>query len=562
MIFCRAIYVLLGSLFLCQVVAHAETTEACLNRLTQEREQKKKAAIDKCWERAEGPSGVISDNSDANQSAILCEKEETKSFQVSDTSVQECYNKGVDLFGGAVIAPDPGSKDHVPAPKSRPSPIPSKTTPVAKDTPRHPTPPQTSGPSTRPQSADIAQDNANTDLNACATTRNQASQCCNNPLSCASSLSAQDQMSLQQLMQQTNSGPASGQSIADYCNQMQQASQSSGSVNNGLSAVCYSNQSSCTNTCSSLVQKYQALVDNCGDCDASSVYSSALASLQSSLGSCQNLQANMNAMARQGIGSANGQALGSICSQQASFNPQSAGSNSLPVPQAAATTASADAYGCQQNPQSVACQACAMNPRSPGCQAIQQANPTGRAGFQTASKTNSEFNPMDESLALAQAQAKMNMATASAPAPANQNHAALVPNNSGGAIPGQAGGQQARADLSSGRPAGPALAGANTDILQGHMAGGYSQQGNGSGFESINANARRGYASVNGRAHPYAVGFDLKKVLPGGSLDPARIAALNSVNAEINGKGVDLFKKISNKMEEKCKLGILWECRP
>jgi hypothetical protein len=46
-------------------------------------------------------------------------------------------------------------------------------------------------------------------------------------------------------------------------------------------------------------------------------------------------------------------------------------------------------------------------------------------------------------------------------------------------------------------------------------------------------------------------------------------AAMNLVDADTgdgaasaDNQDIYLFKKISNKFEEKCKLGILWECKP
>jgi hypothetical protein len=88
------------------------------------------------------------------------------------------------------------------------------------------------------------------------------------------------------------------------------------------------------------------------------------------------------------------------------------------------------------------------------------------------------------------------------------------------------------------------------------MAGGYSS---GSGFESImrSGTPSRALASAAPATAKAYLGMDLKKYLPG--VDPGRIS-LNGRSAEINGKGVDLFKKISDKLKEKCKLQILFDC--
>jgi hypothetical protein len=40
------------------------------------------------------------------------------------------------------------------------------------------------------------------------------------------------------------------------------------------------------------------------------------------------------------------------------------------------------------------------------------------------------------------------------------------------------------------------------------------------------------------------------------------LAGLGLSRSQINGKGEDIFLIISNKMTEKCRLGVLWQCRP
>jgi hypothetical protein len=557
---------------LAPILSNAETSQECLNRLTA---QKKQLADSVCWKPAEGADGSIPDNSPEVQEAIRCVD---RASQLSDMEADRCSGLAVptppvESSTLLPIQPDeplsPGIKadnNHdgtlkktdggvgVPLPKSRPTtPAAKPTTKTAKTPPKKSTP-QTSGSGTTPENIDAAQSHADQDIQACSSVRSQAVQCCSNPVSCSGSMSAADQMSLQSLNQQTASGPQAGQSIADYCSQMQQASASSGNVNNALAGVCYSNQASCSSTCASLVDKYQALVDNCGDCEASGVYQAALASVSSSNNACTQLKANGNQLARQGVGSSNGQAMGSLCNQQASLNPQSApGDGSFNS--AAPTSAPNDPYGCATNPSSAACQSCAVNPTGAACKALQAAqnNPTGKAGFQTADKKNAGMNPasLDDAAAT---NAKMSLASASAPS-GLPPQGKTVPNNSGGAIPGQ--GETQQATLAPGKDKAQPAAGVSTDIMQGTRAGGgYSQ---GSGFESINGAPFRALASAASTVGGYA-GMDLKRYLPGH--EPQQIAGLSGRNIEINGASVDLFKKISNKIEEKCKLGILWECKP
>jgi hypothetical protein len=137
-----------------------------------------------------------------------------------------------------------------------------------------------------------------------------------------------------------------------------------------------------------------------------------------------------------------------------------------------------------------------------------------------------------------------------------------VANNSGGAIPkSDASNGGARIDPKTHKRL---PAGTNTDVLQGTMSvsGGYTQPGGGSGLDFNNASAFRRAARNGGSTNPgsQVVGLDLKQFLPGGSRDPYRgIAGMASRN-EINGKGEDIFRLISNKITEKCRLGILWSC--
>ncbi|MGZ6478869.1 MAG: hypothetical protein ACXWQE_06185 [Bdellovibrionales bacterium] len=550
--------------------AAADAGSECLAKLTAERT---KQIQDACWKDAESTGGVISDNSAVTMNAESCEKEGVKNLQLTDPEMTSCFNQAprvddLPMVTTKFSVPPASNGAKVPTPKARPT-VASKTPPAKTTAPtKTATAPKKATPSlssatTTPENADLAQSHADQDINACLTSKSQAVQCCNNPLSCASSLSANDQQSLAALAQQSSTGPKPGQSISDYCSQMQQASASGGDVNSGLASVCYSNQSTCTSTCSQLVQKYQALVENCGDCEASYVYTNALSSMSGASSTCSSLKANATAMAQQGYGSASGQGYGSVCAQNASMNPQGSDFGSSPANLAAANNNPADPYGCSVNPGSAVCQNCSANPNSATCKAIAaaQANATGKASYTTASKKedNSGFNTGSLEDAAA-TMAKMNLATNNAPANAAANQAAIVPNNSGGGIPG-ANNSPAVAGAASAKPAAVAAAVGNpvTDIMQGNRSGGYSQ---GSGFESFNRpQPLRALASA---AKPMAayLGMDLKRYLPGGSLDPQHIAGIGTASVEINGKGVDLFKKISNKIEEKCKLGILWECKP
>lgn len=508
---------------------------------------------DACWKQAQNNFGVVSDNSPATQAAIACENSSQIPGSVSDACWKTSFTKHINVDGESPVAPR-APAPNAPPPTSRPTakttPAPNVTTPTAR-----PTTPS----STTPQSVDQAQANASADIGTCSGVQNQATTCCNNPMACSSSLQANDQSSLARLQQQMNSGPQAGQSISDYCAQMQNLGVSSSNVNNGFSAVCASNQNSCSSTCSQLAQKYQALSDNCQDCEASSIYESTLATLNSKVAACAQLKTAAISMGSQGISAGGNTGYASACQQAALAQPQSQG-----LPSAMNAPSTGDLYGCSSNPTSQACGACTVNPNLPACLAIAQGQQRamGKTGFTDAAKNKEDgsgFDTANLADSLAAVNAKMAMNTDSSGVKVS---ATVVPNNSGGGIPGS-GGAQSPASLGGGRGGGAVHAAENSpaDIMHGTSSGGYSptfaDNTPGERFRDLGY----GRKGVNGSASD--LGIDLKKYLPGGSRDPRRnVAGIGPMNIEINGKGVDLFKKISNKIEEKCKLGILWECKP
>lgn len=138
-----------------------------------------------------------------------------------------------------------------------------------------------------------------------------------------------------------------------------------------------------------------------------------------------------------------------------------------------------------------------------------------------------------------------------------------VANNSGGSIPGGDGGPGARF-LPPTRAGGPAPNSNVADILKGFQGGGggsAAAASGGSGFDDSN-NGFKGYGGDQGRG-PASDGIDLRKYLPGGTHDPHRRAGGFRPFSlmDINSAHTNIFNKVGDRLREKCKLGILFDCR-
>lgn len=138
-----------------------------------------------------------------------------------------------------------------------------------------------------------------------------------------------------------------------------------------------------------------------------------------------------------------------------------------------------------------------------------------------------------------------------------------IANNSGGSIPGSDGGQGARF-LPPTRAGGPAPNSNVADILKGFQGGGggsAAAASGGSGFDDSN-NGFKGYGGDQGRG-PASDGIDLRKYLPGGTHDPHRRAGGFRPFSlmDINSAHTNIFNKVGDRLREKCKLGILFDCR-
>lgn len=387
-----------------------------------------------------------------------------------------------------------------------------------------------------------AQARIQVDLDQCTNFQNQASRCCGNPMNCAGSMSSADQQSLAQLMQSQNQ--QTGQSMTDYCNQLRTQSANSGSVNNALAQVCASPQSSCVSTCNSMADKYLNLANQNRDTDLGSVYLSASDQFNSAVNICEGLRSRVTQLATQGISSGSTQSMSQACQEATAASPTNMTTpNGNPVamsPTQARLDATAD---CQANPTAAECQ-------------NQNSAQTGKSGFDAQTKGDAQFDVPD-------AGTRSTDYFANNVQPQSAAKVNTVANNSGGGFGGGNGSTSASLNSRGGRHPAPGSPGYTTDILQGTMSGGgYSYgSGSGSGLEG-QSYGNRFFAGRNKRVKNDdggMLGMDLRQFLPGGSRARRALAGFNG-RSEINAKEEDIWRRISNKMMEKCKLGVLWRC--
>jgi hypothetical protein len=228
-----------------------------------------------------------------------------------------------------------------------------------------------------------------------------------------------------------------------------------------------------------------------------------------------------------------------------------------------------DPYGCQANPGNPACIQCANDPTNAMCKGLTDNKVAeGQAGFGGPEGTHSpsDFNVGNLGDAGGLNDGFMGTGMQAAAAGGGGIPTKTVPNNSGGSLPGEGGGSPARLDPPSrGGGGGSGRPTVNTDIQQGFRSGGGGAYSYASGANS-GPDGGGGYPGPGNGRRPAGddggmTGLDLRKYLPGGPLAPGRLAGrLRPASQEINGPGVDIFERISRRMQEKCRLGYLLGC--
>ncbi len=382
-----------------------------------------------------------------------------------------------------------------------------------------------------------------TDIQTVTNLKNHAVKCCGNPESCGAT-SASALGSTTQNM---------GESLTAYCDRMKSSGNLAAAGSGDAADICYSAYNDCVNAADG------AISSNQGD-------SSAIGTLQNLKSTCKGLSSRSIALGQSGLSSGSASEAGQKCNAMSKSSPS--GMPDLGGGGGDSSQNSNDAYGCNANPNGPGCQACSADPNSAACKALaagaQQAR--GESGFQNAIKKSddpSSFDVPDNSGAMAAKSAPM----FGEGGPPGEAGVKPIANNSGGGIPGGSGGGQ-QANLNDKRPGGGSglqPASNVADILQGgERSGGYTQPAGGNPGDETQVLGYGGRGGGNGRgpANAGMNGLDLRRYLPGGVLDPHRRAAgMNGHGQEIAGKFEDMFKHISERFREKCRLGELLDCR-
>jgi len=386
----------------------------------------------------------------------------------------------------------------------------------------------------------------------------------------------------------------SGEGLNQFCARAQQTMLPVQQQLNSDSENCRATIQGCLSNCGQLVQKYQGLLSSCNGCESQSVYQSSLSMAQNAQSSCQQQSGRPQAIGQRagemGRFAGAGNSCGNSTTASAAMTAQSYDPMTGMLAQTAQGTLTQylndklapkapslpkTQYDCSTNPGSAACQDCAQNPNSPSCLALANAGREnqGTATFASTTKEHSldEFNVGQ---GMANSTDPLNFGPASMPS----QSAGMIQrpaNNSGGGIPGgDSGGgggasASAKLDPAASKRSSPGSPGFPTDIDQGlRGGGGYTYAANGASSAASpsagQAQHRRGGGESQqepSRDPAGLLGMDLKQYLPGGAKDPSRGRMMSPTQSEIHGPGVDIWNRITIRMQERCRLGLLYDCR-
>lgn len=214
---------------------------------------------------------------------------------------------------------------------------------------------------------------------------------------------------------------------------------------------------------------------------------------------------------------------------------------------------------------------CQANPNSPAClnRGLQQAaDPTGSASLANPDDGNAnDFNvgstdAMSDALSNSEMSGDGSMTNGGGGGGSYKT----IPNNSGGGIPGGGGSSEAKLDPQSRGMASSGGPSVNTNIERGFLSGGGggSAPGRAAGAGGYGGGDEEGGGykpNAGGGDDPSGLrGLDLKRFLPGGSSDPGRFLGGNSHSSQINGPSINIWNRISDRLQQRCRLGLLYRC--
>ena len=430
----------------------------------------------------------------------------------------------------AIVKPVVQTAKAVPTPTARPADQDKQA--VKQEEAKAEQEPSFNGPSASQVQADVA---------SCVNLEAQAQRCCGSAEAC---LSASDRQKLARVNSMINADVGSI-GVAEYCRQMDQLQADTGGLQLSVGSACTVNQSSCQSSCASLAQKYDGLVQECGDtCANASAYRNAASSLRSYASTCGGLQARATELSGRAVASGGSQAYARHCG---GVNPAGTASIS-PLPALNSLGQNQDAYGGMPIAQG-------ESPLSGSTTTgdVSGGGEQGQAGFGGYNSRRREggFDLPPTSAT------SYSSDYGSGPNDYPTASASTIANNTGGPIPG-AGANGSAAKLDPRRAASPGEPGVSTDIQQGF------QQAPGASFNfqtAPQANQDAGRRDANGpRGGEGYLGMNLRDYLPGEKSDPNRRLAGMLNGLHIHGPSTNLFERVSTKLQERCKLGSLFDC--
>ncbi|MGE4132237.1 MAG: hypothetical protein AB7F86_11405 [Bdellovibrionales bacterium] len=341
----------------------------------------------------------------------------------------------------------------------------------------------------------------------------------------------------QQVAQVNTQQPSRQMGIKELCDEWKRTGQIGAQANLDSGSSCTSAYNQCQNSCTRNAQLYSRVADR----------------LRQTSQACGDLSAYVQRIGQQSQNILSSTDMARYCGQSSGADPSSLGGG----PGGGGGPGLSDPYSQANNYGNQS--ACDMNPNSAACAEERKAKepPQGKAGFGSGDDQGgpkpSDFNITDPKSLAAGTQGPTGDFKPKPGLPG-----ATVANNAGGQIPGS-GGDSGGAKLDPPRPGGVAPASYSTDIMQGYVGAsptpGYNGAAEPSSAADFQAYYRRGK-----KGDPD--GLDLKQFLPGGRQAVRRGLGGQLIRSEgIHGPGVDIWARISQRMTEKCKLGMLFGCK-
>jgi hypothetical protein len=380
------------------------------------------------------------------------------------------------------------------------------------------------------------------DRGTCITLLQAAQSCCMNPSSCLTLSERSELNQIQASMNSVDSSLSTQQGLRDRCMQTNALGESTIRINSLYSQACIRPQTECIARCGS----HSDIISNCNALSSQAASFGSQASLGSSAGAAGNGCESLTNASPQNMGGIDNGADAALYSQASPNNPT-------------------DPYGCQTNPSNPACIQCTNDPTNSMCKGLMETKMAeGQAGFGVpeVDRSPGDFNVgnLSDASGFNDGFVGTGLQTALTAAGITKT----IPNNSGGSLPGDGGTTAAKLDAPS---RGGGIAGrraVNTDIEQGFRGGGGGYAyASGANTADGGRDAQRSRSGGRNPANDDGglTGLDLRQYLPGGALAANRqMGGLQPASREINGPGVDIFERISRRMQEKCKLGYLLGC--